>query len=98
MHLRQNRRHHVDMADGIGDFLGFIPCLEFDDQRDAQGALIDEIGMSVFAVLAQAFAMIAGDDDHGRIVEHEAFELFDYLADAVIDIGDLANIRIPSIF
>ena len=43
-------------------------------------------------MLAQHLAVIAHDDQQGRIIQIQRFELVDYLPDAVVGIGELLSI------
>jgi hypothetical protein len=45
------------------------------------------------AVVAEAFAMIGGEDDQRVVVDLSALELFDQLSDCSIGCGDLAVVR-----
>ena len=64
-----------------------------DQQRHVHRRLVDEEAVRAFAVLAEALAVIAHDDDHGAIGEVVRVEIGEQPADLRIDERDLAEVR-----
>ena len=63
-----------------------------EDQRDVDGCLVDEEAVGRLLVLAQAFAVVAGEDQEGVLDEAVGFEELPEPAELGIGEGDLAEI------
>ena len=60
-------------------------------------ALVDEETVRALAVIAEALAVVAHDDDHRAVEEVLRVELRDEAADLRVDERDLAVVRMPGV-
>ena len=89
---RANRRSNIDQADCTGDRFGRLLTGQFDDQGNMDRFLVDVVAVPHFFTLTKCLAMVTGDDQQGRIIQIQRFELVDYLPDAVVGIRELLSI------
>ena len=68
-----------------------------DDQRDSERFLVSEHAVPGFAVIAEPFAVIGRQDDRRLVVELVRFEVLDEAADELVDVRNLAVVRLERI-
>ena len=78
-----DRRHHA-----IRDHDRRVVATYRDDERHVHGRLVDEVRVRALAVLAEALAVVGGDDDHGA-AERLGVEAVDESSEVLVDEGDL---------
>ena len=71
------------------------PPREPQDERDGRGGVVDEEAVGALAMLAEALAVVGGDDDDRPVQDAFLPRPVDDLPDERVDIGDLAVVEAP---
>ena len=92
----EHRRHHVD-AGGLqraasGDAPGGP-----DHERDVGGGVVDEVGVTRLAVVAQALAVVGGEDDERALEQPLLAKPRREPPDHLVGVGDLGQVRLARI-
>src|SRR5262249_22599701 len=73
---------------------GCVPCSgQVNDQRNMEGGVVDEKSVRLFAMLAEAFAMIAAQHNERVFVQTFLFQELQQAADLRIGKGDFTIVR-----
>ena len=90
----QQRRHQIDVLHQVGDAASAARvALLLDDERDVDRFVVHEQPMLLFAVIAEAFAVIRQQHDGRSVVELVRFQIANQPADDLVAVGDLAVVR-----
>ncbi len=70
----------------------------FQNERNVQRRVVKKQAVSIFSVLAQAFAVIAGDDDDGVVVDAGFLQKCNPVGDRGIGVGNFAVVQMVFVF
>ena len=86
--------HEVDVRDrGRDHAAGELAAGEAQQERHADGGVVDEVAVVLLAVLAEPFAVVGGHRERGAAEQPAPLELAAEAADELVDVGDLGLVR-----
>ena len=88
-----HRRQDVHQRNGLAPAFRLHLPRGRDEQRHVEGLLVDEEPVSVFTVVAEAFAVVAGQDDRRSAGQTARVEKVEQAQKLRVDVGDLAQVR-----
>ena len=71
---------------------------ELDDEGDADGFVVEEDAVGIFAMSAEGLAVIGGDGHDGVVIKAAGFQLAHEFADYLVFIGDGSVVRLGGVF
>src|SRR5215207_1151494 len=91
-------RQYVELADRFPDPAALRETLRVDDEQGyPQSLLVDGIVVLVEAVLAEAFAVVAVDDEDGVVVKAEPLVLVEEVLEEEVDVADAVLVAVERV-
>ncbi len=90
--------HQVGKIHQAGHDPGRRRTRQMNDERNVQRGVIDEEAVGFLAVLAQTFAMIAAENDHGVVIQSFGFQEMNEASDLRIRESDLTVVGTVFVF